>query len=118
MREKERRTERDMRKQKKGTEKQEYEEAAKIKRGARMKWVENAEYIILRKKMNHSADGISTAECDGRAAICRSRRADRTDAARGRDTETGRALDEKNRKGKNEGERGKREKSPMNWRVL
>jgi len=30
---------------------------------------ENAEYIIPRKKMNHSADGISTTECDGRSNL-------------------------------------------------
>lgn len=29
----------------------------------------NAEYIIPRKKMNHTADGISTTECDGRSNL-------------------------------------------------
>jgi len=29
----------------------------------------NAEYIIPRKKMNHTADGISATECDGRSNL-------------------------------------------------
>lgn len=75
--------------------------------------------------MNHSADEISTArERDGRAAICRSRRADQTDAARdtetgGRALETREELERKENVKERERERETRgRKSPMNWRIL